>query len=865
MTPATRPLQRLRRIERVARIIDIAVAGVGLALLTIPIALLALLVKVTSAGPAFFVQRRVGRDGRVFGLVKLRTMVVGAASSGPLITGRHDRRLTRLGRWLRRTKLDELPQLWNVLRGDMSLVGPRPELEPIVERFADQYSVLLLVRPGLTSEATLRYRDEEQELPAGDPETFYLEKVLPEKIRMERDWLAHRSVLSDLEILLRTVLLVLGLRWRCEPIRFRVSRREWLCAKGLVDACVAAAAWLLATLLRFDGLPDGEDLSRLEWLALPVVVVTVFSLQAGGMIQGIWRFFSSRDAVHLVLLGLPVAGLLTLLRVLAPDSLSLLRTPYSVTAMTYVLSIAGQCGVRLAWSRIVSLRQRRRHPHPELSGRVVIYGAGATGRRVLTELRRVAGRRTDVLAFFDDNPFKRGTRLSGVPVAGGARELPAFLEHERPDLLLIAIASLPEERLRPVVEHARLAGVCVKIVPSLIERLGRPTAGTLRDLEIADLIGRSPVRLDPHDRDVAAAYRGKIVLVTGAGGSIGSELVRQLVPLEPRALVLLDKDENTLFRLDRELQDVAPKLEHVPVIGDIRHHRDLADLFRRLCPQVVLHAAAYKHVPLMEANELEAISNNVFGTRNLVRLAASSEVESFVFISTDKAVRPSSVMGASKRVGELIVRAMEGPRRTRFSVVRFGNVLGSQGSVVETFLHQIRSGGPLTVTHPDVERYFLAVAEAVQLVLVAGALPEPKGCYVLQMGRPRRIVDLARDMIRLYASDAGTSIPIVFTGLRPGEKLTEELCVTGTLDPVAGQGGIDVDAEPRPSSDALDSLLLGLRRALRRRDREGVRELLRLPPVGLACAPPATAHAGFKPPCPSAGLTAERRERKSAG
>jgi FlaA1/EpsC-like NDP-sugar epimerase/lipopolysaccharide/colanic/teichoic acid biosynthesis glycosyltransferase len=798
------------------------------------IALLAALVKAGSRGPAFFGQERVGRGGRLFRLWKLRTMVADAEARGPRLTGRADPRVTKLGRFLRRTKLDELPQLWNVLRGDMSLVGPRPEIAEMVAKAPADYGALLRVRPGIVSEASLRFRDEESLLPQEGREAFYLERILPAKLALDLEWLKRRTLLGDLELLLRAALVLVRLRASEAPIAWRVGVRgsRWL--KLAVDGALVGVAWWVSTLLRFDGMPAGIDRLRLELFTLPIVLGATLLFGAGGAEKSAWRYFGPGDFGRLAWLGAPVPLLLALLRATMPDRLALLRAPYSVIALTYLLALFLRAGARRTWATLVERAERRARPRPELSGSVVVCGAGRTAHALLQELKRTAGGDAEVLACFDDSPAARGTRVLGVPVVGGLGELPEYLGRTRPDLLLIAIKALPEARLRPLVDAAHLAGTRVKIVPSLLEEA---RAAALRDLSIEDLMGRPPVRLDPEDAAIAAAYRGRTVLVTGAAGSIGSELVRRLLKLAPARLVLVDKDENGLFELDRELSERSDAPARDLAVLQLASgaagragapaRRAFARLLRRTRPDVVLHAAAHKHVPLMERNVVEAIANNALLTRELARAAAAARVSTFVLISTDKAVRPSSVMGATKRAAELFVRELATRRATRFSVVRFGNVLASRGSVVETFLRQIRRGAPITVTHPEMERWFLSIPEAAELVLVAGALPSPRGCFVLDMGRPRRIVELARDLARL----AGAASPpaIRFTGLRPGEKLKEELAVSGALEPVEGRPGILLDAEPAPQRRDVARLLARLRAAVERGDAKLGRKALGLP------------------------------------
>jgi len=852
----------MRRLEQAMRAVDVVAGGAALLLAAPLLALLAALVKATSPGPALFAQERDGRGGRSFRLWKLRTMVAGAERLGPRLTGRADPRVTRLGRFLRRTKLDELPQLWNVVRGEMALVGPRPEVAEMVRRAPAAYGALLRVRPGLVSPASLAWRHEEELLPEHGREEHYVAEILPKKIELDLGWLERRSLIGDLELLVRAALVLLRIRRDDAPLALPGTRlRNAL--KLLLDGALVAAAWWGATLLRFDGMPAGVDRTRLIGGTVPLVAGALASIVLGGGLRSAWRWFDAAEFRRLALQLLPPLAALSAWRALLPDRLALLRAPWSVVVLTYLLALLGGAALRSLWSILEARAERRARPRSALAGRIALVGAGRTAVALVRELFERAGGDAELLACFDDDPRKRGTHVSGVPVVGALADVPDWLARTRPDHLLIAIAALPEESLRPLVDAARRHGARVQIVPSLLERarapapLGRDLASSLRDVSIEDLMGRPPVRLDPRDDAIAGEYRGRTILLTGAAGSIGSELARQLALLAPRRLVLLDKDENGLFELGRELDESAPEIARELAVLDLRDRKALARLLRRVRPEVVLHAAAHKHVPLMEQNVLEAVANNALGTRDLVRLATAARVRSFVLISTDKAVRPSSVMGATKRVAELVVR--DAGRRSarhgaRCSVVRFGNVLASRGSVVETFLRQIARGEPLTITHPDVERWFLSIPEASQLVLVAGSLPEPRGLYVLDMGRPRRVVDLACDLARLAGRDAPPRLR--FVGLRPGEKLREELSISGRLEPVPGRAGVLVDEEPAPPHAEVAALLESLRRALRRGDAAAARRALAHPRVGLA-------HAGApartsRPPSEAAAVEAER-------
>ncbi len=406
-------------------------------------------------------------------------------------------------------------------------------------------------------------------------------------------------------------------------------------------------------------------------------------------------------------------------------------------------------------------------------------GAGSAGAMMVRELRENPQVGLEPVAFVDDDPQKRDMSIHGVPVLGGSEEIPRLARQLGVQQVIIAMPSAPGRSIRRVLELCERAGVRAKSMPGIYELLdGKVSVRQLRDVQIEDLLRRKPVRTD-----IGAVYellRGRRVLITGGGGSIGSELCRQVLRCEPSELIVLGHGENSVFAIEGALRRAAPRAVTItPVIADIRFPERIDAIFARHQPEIVFHAAAHKHVPLMEANPAEAITNNVLGTRNLLRAAEASGVRHFVMISSDKAVNPTSVMGASKRVAELLVHQAALRTGRPFVAVRFGNVLGSRGSVVLTFKEQIAAGGPVTVTHPEMTRYFMTIPEAVQLVLQAATLGSGGEVFTLDMGEPVKIVDLARDMIELSGLEVGRDIEIAFTGIRPGEKLYEELFVAG--------------------------------------------------------------------------------------
>jgi len=416
----------------------------------------------------------------------------------------------------------------------------------------------------------------------------------------------------------------------------------------------------------------------------------------------------------------------------------------------------------------------RRHEACDNTRRAVIVGAGTAGTMITKSLLSKPSPDLLPVAFLDDDPHKQGKVLCDRPIAGPIAALADTVRKFNAHEVIIAMPSAPGAAIREIVDAARTAGAAPRIVPSMTELLSRnASAASIRDIRIEDLLRRAPVETDLSA--VQTIVTGRCVLVTGAGGSIGSELCRQIAQLGPARLILLGHGENSIFDIQHELLGRFPALALTAVIADIRDQPRITHLFAQHTPDVVFHAAAHKHVPLMEDNVVEAVTNNVAGTRNVVDAAAQYGATHFVLISSDKAVRPTSVMGATKRIAEQVVQMAAARHGTNFVAVRFGNVLGSRGSVVPTFLRQIRAGGPVTVTHPEMRRFFMTIPEAVQLVLQAGAMGRGGEVFLLDMGEPIRVADLATDLIRLAGLRVGRDIEIHYSGMRPGEKLYEEM------------------------------------------------------------------------------------------
>ncbi len=553
------------------------------------------------------------------------------------------------------------------------------------------------------------------------------------------------------------------------------------------DALLVALAFYLAFRLRFldqAGLPHRYEVLFAQSAGF-VVLVKISVFAAFGLYQKWWRYVSGRDFLTIVrAVAVSSAIVVVLFTVLKPFDHDL---PRSVAVMDFILTLFLITGARLAVRLIV---ERPSHGHRLPRHEVLVIGAGSGGQMVVREMHLNPNLGATAIGFVDDDARKQGMRMLGLKVLGTTAQIETILDDTEPDEVVIAIPSAPGTLRAKVVAACREREIRVRTLPTVFELLrgGVQLNKQLREVQVEDVLGRDPIVVEL-DR-VGAYLRDRIVLVTGAGGSIGSELCRQIARVGPRLLVMLDHAEDNLFEIEREMVDERHFSNVEAVLADCKEPHRMLETMQRFKPSVVFHAAAYKHVPLMEANPLEAVRNNAIATRIAAETAAASDVERFVLISTDKAVNPKTVMGASKAMAEWIVEAAGHKHPgTRFASVRFGNVLASSGSVVPIFRGQIERGGPVTVTHPEMTRFFMTIPEAVQLVIRAGDIGAGRGeVFVLDMGEPVRIVDLANNMIRLAGYEPGAEIAIEFTQPRPGEKLHEELFGSGEeLRPTAAK------------------------------------------------------------------------------
>ena len=585
-----------------------------------------------------------------------------------------------------------------------------------------------------------------------------------------------------------------------------------------VDVCLIALAWWLAFVVRFDGDPPGRY-DRLFLITVGVVIGLKLAVFVAFRFYTRWWRFTGIQDLEQIVIACVVATLLviTVLTIWRPDGYE--AVPRGVFVLDFLFTVVLVGGVRFL---VRSLMERSNRGGALAKGRpVIVCGAGSAANSLLRDIRQNGG--LTPVGLIDDDPRKAGLRVGGVKVLGTREDLARVLRETRAREVIIAMPSAPGSVRRDIVERCRAADVRVTTLPGLPELInGEVSVQKLREVQVEDVLGRAPVEIDM--ARVARYLNGKRVLVTGAGGSIGSELCRQLAQVGPSSLVIVDHAENNLFEIDLELRERghAP----VPVVADCRNADLMDQVFTQYRPEIVFHAAAYKHVPMMELNPIQAIANNALATATLADLATRHGVERVCLISTDKAVEPQTVMGGTKALAERVVEMHGHSGTTRFAAVRFGNVLGSSGSVLPIFRRQIAQGGPVTVTHPDMTRYFMTIPEAVQLVIEATGIAEGGDVFVLDMGEPVRIMDLAQNMIRLSGMEPGRDIQIEVSGVRPGEKLHEELfnldeevrptryggilrATRPALDPEVLAGRIDAlrgavaSGDPKVASDAL--------------------------------------------------------------
>ncbi len=543
----------------------------------------------------------------------------------------------------------------------------------------------------------------------------------------------------------------------------------------ILDLLIITVSGFLALYIRFDFQFSKMEMAYVdrELKYLPInLMITLLLFVLFKLYRSVWRFASANEFLNVI----SACSVSTLIQIVIMSVMKM-RMPVSYYMMKYVILIVGVGSLRFAYRILRMLQEKRMGLRKDSRRNTMVVGAGEAGAMIIKEFQNSRYLDQKVCCVIDDNEAKQGKYLRGVKIMGGRDDI-RYLAHElQIDEIIVALPSASQSQVKEILQICQETGCELKVLPGLYQMInGEISVSKLRKVEIEDLLGREPIKLQVDS--VMGYVAGKVILVTGGGGSIGSELCRQIAAHKPKKLIIVDIYENNAYDIQQELKRKSPELDLVVLIASVRNTHRMNSIFETYWPDIVYHAAALKHVPLMEDSPNEAIKNNVFGTYKTAKAADKYGVKRFVLISTDKAVNPTNIMGASKRICEMIIQMMNNHSKTDFVAVRFGNVLGSNGSVIPLFKKQIEQGGPVTVTHPEIIRYFMTIPEAVSLVLQAGALAKGGEIFVLDMGEPVKILDLAKNLIRLSGYKPFEDIPIEFTGLRPGEKLYEELLMS---------------------------------------------------------------------------------------
>lgn len=564
-----------------------------------------------------------------------------------------------------------------------------------------------------------------------------------------------------------------------------------------LDIILITLAYFLTFELRFEFFVPSVFIELLKSTFVYIVIIKIILYTFFGLYNSLWRYVSI-DELFKLIIATTLGNVIIYLFNIGFD----LGIPRSIILIDWIITIFLTGGLRLSYRVVRRAYQSINRDEDDLQ-RVMIIGAGDAGSMIVRELKNLINIHYKPVVIVDDDPMKQNSTLYGVPIRKGMNDIPSLVNEFNINEIIVAIPSLGNEKLAQIVKIAQTTHCKVKTLPGINEIINdQVSIKNVRDVSIEDLLGREEIKLKIDE--ISSYLENRIVLVTGAGGSIGSELCRQIIKFKPRKLVLLDIYENSVYDLQQELLHLYKDLDLEVVIASVRDKDRILDVFKNYNPEIVFHAAAHKHVPLMENNPQEAIKNNIFGTLKVAQCAHEINVKRFVLISTDKAVNPTNVMGATKRVAELIIQAMNQISDTEFVAVRFGNVLGSNGSVIPLFKRQIAYGGPITITHPDITRYFMTIPEAARLVLQAGAIAAGGEIFVLDMGKPVKIIDLAKQLIMLSGLEPDVDISIIYTGIRPGEKLYEELLLSEEGTSETKQKGIFI---AKPSTIDFEELM----------------------------------------------------------
>jgi FlaA1/EpsC-like NDP-sugar epimerase/lipopolysaccharide/colanic/teichoic acid biosynthesis glycosyltransferase len=759
----------------VIRLFDIVFSAIGLILLSPIFLLIYIVIRLESRGGGFYVQERIGKDGQPFGLYKFRTMRRGSDKMGLITIGERDERITRFGYFLRRYKLDELPQLYNVLKGDMSMVGPRPEVRKYVDLYTEEQREVLSVKPGITDYASIAYVNENEILgSAEDPEKAYVEQVMPDKIKLNMKYIHHKSVVEYFKIIFLTFrsIMSLGSLNKLANWYFNKKSLPFWCI-FLMDCIVVFFSYLFV----YQQTNSGKDtLEVVEYLSASILLYLVFyaiGFKVFRTYSGILRYSSFVD--------LKKVGYAMLAGMMLTLGAQLLlcghRTFSYITPVNIILaSILATC---VLWMVRIAVKTLYDVSLASIDSQYAyIYGVKNGGIAIAKHIRNENPARFDLRGFVSDDKKEEDKILMGVRVHPLDEQLVQTMVDEGIEALIIspyrAKAFRDNEKLQ---DELIKAGIHIYVTQQAKEWDGTEEKTQLKEISIEDLLPRDEIVVDM--KSVEEKLTGKCIMITGSAGSIGMEMVLQVAEYKPSQLILIDQAETPQHDVRLMMEKMYPALKTETIVASICNVKHMEALFSKYRPDYLFHAAAYKHVPMLENNPGESIFNNIYGTRTIADLAVKYGVKKFVMISTDKAVNPTNVMGCSKRICEIYVQSLDKAVKegrvqgcTQFVTTRFGNVLGSNGSVIPLFEQQIKKGGPVTVTDPEVIRYFMLIPEACKLVLEAGTKSSGGEIFVFDMGKPVKIADLARRMISLSGAK---NVEIKYTGLRDGEKLYEEL------------------------------------------------------------------------------------------
>lgn len=758
-------------------------SALGLVILSPVFLIIYILIRLESKGGGFYIQERIGKGGKPFGLFKFRSMRIDSDKQGLITIGEHDDRITRLGYFIRRYKLDELPQLWNVLKGDMSLVGPRPEVKKYVDLYDEEQRKVLSVKPGITDYASIEYVNENEILGnADDPDKVYIEQVMPDKIKLNMKYIKNQNILEYFKIIFLTFksIMSLGSLSKLANWYFNKMSLPFWCII-FMDCTIVFLSYLIV----YQQYNSGKDaLVIIEQLIKNIIFYLIFyaiGFKVFRTYSGILRYSSFID-----LKKIGYAMVLALLMTLGAQQLLSGFNTFSYITPVYIIvaTILATCAlwmIRIAVKTIYDISLASID-----SKYCYIYGVKNGGIAIAKHIRSENPVRFDLRGFISDDKVEADKILMGVKVHRLDEQLIETMVDEGIEALIVTPSKANSFRNNEQLQDELIkAGIHIYMTQQAKEwnTIDATDANhndvqpQLKEINIEDLLPRDEIVVDM--KSIATQINDYTIMITGAAGSIGTELVKQIAYMGPKKLILIDQAETPMHDLSLMLMKNFPQIQADTIVTTICNKKRMEAVFSKYKPEYVFHTAAYKHVPMMEDNPSSSVYNNVYGTKIIADLSVKYFVKKFVMVSTDKAVNPTNVMGCSKRICEIYVQSLDKAIKdgrimgiTQFVTTRFGNVLGSNGSVIPLFKEQIKNGGPVTVTDPNIIRYFMLISEACKLVMEAGTKGRGGEIFVFDMGKPVKIADLANRMILLSRAQ---NVKIQFTGLRPGEKLYEEM------------------------------------------------------------------------------------------